>query len=258
MLNNKRWNFAGLIIIFLLQGACGSHVYHYVKRGETLYSISFQYGQDYRDVAYWNSIRAPYTIYPNQKLRVYALPPGASPSALPPITSLPNEDKIRPPVHKTIPNNQETVKRSAPQTTERRPALPPAVISQPSVKLAWVWPAEGTLLRTFSAEKDNGRKGLDIGGRSGAPVRAASSGYVVYSGSGLVRYGNLIIIKHNESFLSAYAHNKRLLVKEGQEVKAGQAIAEMGNTGTEQVMLHFEIRRNGKPVNPLHYLPKRG
>lgn len=255
MLKVKRWHITGLIIVSLLLSACGSHVYHYVRRGETLYSISFQYGQDYRDVAYWNGIRAPYTIYPHQKLRVYDLPPGVSPPPLPPITSLPNEE-TRPPVHKTVPESQQTARRKPPQIVEKRPSSPP-VVFQPDGKLTWVWPAKGKLLRTFST-RGNGGKGLDIGNRPGVPVRAASSGYVVYSGDGLVRYGNLIIIKHNENFLSAYAHNRRLLVKEGQHVKAGQVIAEMGNTGTEQVMLHFEIRRNGKPVNPLQYLPKHG
>jgi len=254
MLNRKRWNLTGLIILLLLQGACGSQVYHYVKRGETLYSISFQYGQDYRDVAYWNGIRAPYTIYPKQKLRVYPLPPGTEPPSLPPITNLPNEE-IRPPIHNTKPRQHKSVRPVTPEVAKKQTTVPPATLN-PQRKLTWVWPARGKLLRTFS-ERDNGRKGLDIGGRSGIPVRAASSGQVVYSGSGLVRYGNLIIIKHNDSFLSAYAHNRKLLVKEGQVVKAGQPIAEMGNSGTEQVMLHFEIRRNGKPVNPLHYLPKR-
>jgi len=254
MLQTQRWQFTGLILMFSLLSACGNQIYHYVKRGETLYSISFQYGQDYRDVAYWNGIRSPYTIYPQQKLRVYALPSGVAPPSLPPITNLPAEETRSSNPNK-VPDTRQAVKHNTPQIDAKRPP-PLPVISQPSAKLAWVWPAEGKLLRTFS-QKDSSRKGLDIGNRSGSTVRAAASGSVVYSGSGLARYGNLIIIKHNDSYLSAYAHNRKLLVKEGQTVKAGQPIAEMGDTGSEQVMLHFEIRYNGNPVDPMRYLPRR-
>ena len=243
-----RWSFAALATILMLLSACGSHLYHYVRKGETLYSISFEYGQDYRDVASWNGIRQPYTVHPTQRLRVYPLPPGMLPPSLPPITSRPSKE-TRPPV-RTFPLEppQSARRDTAPQ---QRPE-----ISQTGGSLAWVWPADGKLLRTFS-ERDNSRKGLDIGGIRGTPVRAASSGQVVYSGDGLARYGNMIIIKHNDSFLSAYAHNWKLLVQEGQEVRAGQTIAEMGDSGTEEVMLHFEIRLNGKPVDPLRYLPGR-
>lgn len=124
---------------------------------------------------------------------------------------------------------------------------------QPEV-LTWVWPATGSVLRGFS---EGGNKGLDISGRTGLPVYAAARGRVVYSGSGLVGYGKLIIIKHNKSYLSAYAHNDKLLVKEGDSVKGGQRIAQMGQTGTQEVKLHFEIRRDGRPVDPLIYLPRR-
>ena len=119
----------------------------------------------------------------------------------------------------------------------------------------WSWPAKGRLLSTFS-HNDAGRKGVDISGRLGQPVQAAAAGKVVYSGNGLRGYGNLIIVKHNEEFFSAYAHNKKNLVKENQIVKARQKIADMGKSGTNKVKLHFEIRRDGKPVNPLSYLPK--
>jgi lipoprotein NlpD len=121
--------------------------------------------------------------------------------------------------------------------------------------LAWTWPASGTLLRGF--DENSASKGLDIGGSRGRPVQAAAAGRVVYRGSGLRGYGQLIIIKHNEEFLSAYAHNDRIYIKEGDTVKRGQNIAAMGDTGSDEVMLHFEIRRNGKPVDPLKYLPKR-
>jgi len=119
----------------------------------------------------------------------------------------------------------------------------------------WEWPAKGKLLRGYSAN-ESGKKGITIGGRPGQPVKAAASGKVVYSGSGLVRYGKMIIIKHNETYLSAYAHNNKIFVREGTMVKSGQQIAEMGSTGTNQTILHFEIRKNGKPVNPLQFLPR--
>jgi lipoprotein NlpD len=254
MLQGQRWHFTGLILLFSLLSACGNQIYHYVKSGETLYSISFQYGQDYRDVAYWNGIRAPYTIYPHQKLRVYSLPPGVEPPSLPPITSL-SDRESRQVTPESVPEDRQPVIHKQTQNNSKRRPSPPS-IPQSAGKLTWVWPAQGKLLRTFS-ENDNSRKGLDIGNHSGSIVRAAASGSVVYSGSGLVRYGNLIIIKHNDSYLSAYAHNRKLLVKEGQSVNAGQPIAEMGDTGSEQVMLHFEIRFNGNPVDPLRYLPRR-
>lgn len=245
----KIWTFISLITNLMLLSACGSHLHHYVRKGETLYSISFDYGQDYRDVAYWNGIRPPYTVHPAQRLRVYPLSPGTSPPTLPPITSRSSKE-TQPPV-RTFPLEPPQAARRDTAPQQRPP------IFQPSGSLTWVWPADGKLLSTYS-ERDNSRKGLDIGGNRGAPVRAASSGQVVYSGDGLARYGNMIIIKHNDSFLSAYAHNWRLLVQEGQEVRGGQTIAEMGDSGTEKVMLHFEIRLNGKPVDPLRYLPDRG
>ena len=249
------WQNTLLIFLSLLLYACGSQIYHYVKRGETLYSISFQYGQDYRDVAYWNSIKPPYTIYPHQRLRVYDLPEGATPPSLPPITSLSDSEK-RHSNSEPVPATRQITKRDSSQVIKKH--SPPSPVSlQANGKLKWVWPARGKLIRTFS-KNDNTRKGLDISNRRGSTVRAAAAGNVVYSGSGLVRYGNLIIIKHNDSFLSAYAHNRKLLVKEGQTVKAGQVIAEMGDSGSERVMLHFEIRYNGNPVDPLRYLPRRG
>ena len=122
--------------------------------------------------------------------------------------------------------------------------------------MSWKWPASGPVIETF-ATAGQVNKGIDLAGRRGEPVYAAADGKVVYSGTGLVGYGNLIIIKHNGTFLSAYGHNSRLLLKEGQFAKAGQKIAEIGSTGTNRDKLHFEIRRNGKPVNPLQYLPKR-
>ena len=128
--------------------------------------------------------------------------------------------------------------------------------SSSNKRLTWRWPTSGKILSTYS-KSAAGRKGIDIAGKSGQSIIAAASGKVVYSGNGLPRYGNLLIIKHNDVYLSAYAHNKTLLVKEGQLVKAGQKIALLGRSGTQQNQLHFEIRRNGKPVDPMRFLPKR-
>lgn len=133
----------------------------------------------------------------------------------------------------------------------------PAAVSAAEQELSWKWPTQGQVTERFSSSDDT-RKGIDISGRLGQPVIASAPGRVVYSGSGLRGYGQLIIIKHNERFLSAYAHNRKLLVKEGQAVSAGQSIAEMGSSGADEVKLHFEIRRDGKPIDPLAFLPGQG
>ncbi len=204
--------------------------YYVVQKGETLYSIAWQHGYDTRQLASWNGIKPPYTIFPLQKIRL--TPP-------PQVVQRSNPAPIR----------RNRSYRPAPVT----PTLPSQ--NQDNEKLVWYWPSSGRLLTTFS-HTDAGRKGIDIGGRLGQPVRAAAAGKVVYSGNGLRGYGNLIIVKHNEEYFSAYAHNKKNLVKENQTVKARQQIADMGKSGTKTVQLHFEIRRDGKPVNPLRYLPK--
>lgn len=211
--------------------------YHVVQKGETLYSISWRYGHDFRAVAHWNGIAKPYTIYPGQKLRV------------------------RPPAEPR-PRQRRSASSSRGKTASARPPGRRAEISakqgarRTESTLKWSWPTQGRVLRSFDAN-EAGKKGIDISGSAGQPVLAAAPGEVVYSGSGLIRYGKLIIIKHNHTYLSAYAHNRTLLVKEGERVRAGQGIAEMGDTGTDRTMLHFEIRRNGKPVDPLRYLPRK-
>ncbi|MEJ2345136.1 MAG: peptidoglycan DD-metalloendopeptidase family protein [Gammaproteobacteria bacterium] len=206
--------------------------YHIVTKGDTLYSISWAYGYDYREVARWNGIARPYRIYPGEKIRLR--PPAAPRRSV--VT------RHAPPVR-----HQTSRRTKAHEQPRPRPVRHIA---------AWTWPAKGPLLQSFSAG-DPRKKGIDIGGKRGQPIRATAAGEVVYSGSGLIRYGKLIIIKHNHDYFSAYAHNERLLVKEGDRVHAGQEIARMGSTGTTRTMLHFEIRRDGKPVNPLRYLPKR-
>jgi len=222
----------------LLFTGCGSLMHHEVQKGETLYSISWRYGQDVNQIAAWNDLNAPYVIHQGQQLRIAPPLNKTNPALLKPI----RRDQTTSPNVTTAPITQAQV-RTAPSKAKAEP-------------LTWRWPAEGKLLRTFSAKKMD-RKGIDISGTAGTAVRAAASGRVVYSGNGLTHYGNLLIIKHNESYLSAYAHNEKLLVKEGMVVKKGQKIAAMGATGSDRVMLHFEIRRNGKPVDPQRYLPKR-
>jgi lipoprotein NlpD len=212
---------------------------HTVSKGETLYSIAFAYGQDVRDVAAWNQIRAPYTIYPKQQLRVVA----------------PASNSNR------VPDNKTT--HSAPPGQSKATISKPAsanpsslAVNTADTKISWQWPVNGKIIGNYSAT-DTGKKGVDIAGERGQSVFAAADGRVVYSGSGLRGYGNLVIIKHNETYYSAYAHNDRLRVQEDAMVKKGQHIADMGSSGTSMVMLHFEVRRDGKPVDPLQFLPKR-
>ncbi len=205
-----------------------------VQRGDTLYSIAWRYGHDYRDVARWNGIAPPYTIYPRQRLRLRPPAGGGRAQASAEHAPGPQSAARRAPVRAS---------RSGPRRTVRD-------------ALEWGWPAAGPLLRRFDGDGP-GKKGISIGGRPGAEVRAAADGRVVYSGSGLIGYGKLIIIKHNKKYLSAYGHNRKVLVEEGEDVRKGQRIAELGSTGSEQPMVHFEIRRDGKPTDPLRYLPPR-
>jgi lipoprotein NlpD len=223
-----------------------------VRRGDTLYSIAWQHGLTYRQLADINGIRSPYTIYSGQRLRVKPLAPQR---AIAPVQSKP---RTAPAAHQPKPVAVPTAVSSAP-TPAPEPAARPSASATGSVAAYdgnWVWPTRGRLLRGFQQDS-SGRKGIDIGGHNNQPVNAAANGKVVYAGSGLVGYGRLIIVKHNENLLSAYGHNNKLLVAEGEYVKAGQMIATMGSSGTNRTGLYFEIRKNGKPVNPLHYLPKR-
>lgn len=202
---------------------------HYaVKKGDTLYSIAFRTGTDYKQLAAWNGIASPYTIYVDDQLR------------------------LTPPAAGQTPKPATPAQKPAQKRQPSRPSTPPTANLPRDVAL-WRWPAEGKLIAKFAPAK--GINGIQVSARSATPVNAAASGQVVYAGSGIRGYGQLLIVKHSEDFLSAYAHNQRLLVKEGQSVVLGQQIAEMGNSGTTQTKLHFEIRKNGKPVNPLKYLP---
>lgn len=209
-----------------------------VQAGDTLFGIAFRAGLNYRDLALWNGIDEPYTIRIGQKLRL-----------TPPAAYADNSSLARKPA--PLPNT-----RPRPRPVVSAPAAPAPADSGPALSnLAWRWPAKGELVGRFIAG-DKTRQGLDIAGKAGQRVEAAADGTVVYSGAGLIGYGELLIVKHDNEWISAYAHNARRLVAEGDKVKAGQHIADMGSTGSVRTMLHFEIRRHGKPVDPLLYLPK--
>tara|TARA_R110002049_G_scaffold295400_2_gene482771 strand:+ start:1259 stop:2080 length:822 start_codon:yes stop_codon:yes gene_type:complete len=223
-----------------------------VRKGDTLYSISFRYGMDYKELAAINNIRSPYNIYVDQK--IYFKQTKQAPSYTKPAPSY-----TKPVVaQKSETKTKSTKWQPTPQTKQSTTAA--AAATRPSTSanqnLTWRWPTAGKVISTYSISSA-GRKGIDIAGRAGQAVTASASGKVVYSGNGLARYGNLLIIKHNDVYLSAYAHNQTLLVKEGQYVKAGQNIATLGRSGAQRDQLHFEIRRNGKPVDPLRFLPKQ-
>ena len=221
-----------------------------VRRGDTLFSIAFRYGWDYKALAARNNIPAPYTIHPGQTIRFDGRS-GSTPTAV--VTqsgSTPSSSSKTTVIRRPAGNETATVPSVA---SKPAPALMPPAGPAPT---GWGWPSNGVLIGKFSS---NGslNKGIDIAGDLGQPVLAASDGTVVYAGSGLRGYGELVIIKHSDTYVSAYGHNRRLLVREGQQVKVGQTIAEMGSTGTDRVKLHFEIRRQGKPVDPLQFLPRR-
>lgn len=204
-----------------------------VRAGDTLYSLARDYQIEPAQLARWNALKPPYALRVGQKLTLR--PPGFAQAYKPPapVVVRPVEKPAVRPV-------------TRPVTKAGTASVAPAVF-------AWRWPVKGKVVKTFNAN-DTARKGIGIAGKIGQPVLAAAPGKVVYSGNGLISYGNLIIIKHSDEFLSAYAHNQDLLVKEGDDVSAGQTIANMGKE-EGQVRLHFEIRRHGKPVNPLKYLP---
>jgi len=215
--------------------------YYTVKPGDTLIRIGLDHGQNWRDIIRWNNIENPNVIDVGQVLKI-----------TPPAADLSQEVAIAKPVQLGTVTN----------TTEEKKNTP--AVEQPSVNsvrnegsddsFQLIWPAQGPVSSSFDDSKN---KGIDISGKTGDPVLAAADGKVVYSGAGLRGYGNLIIVKHSNTYLTAYAHNQTLLVREDQSVKKGQKIAEMGNSDSEQVKLHFELRRMGKPVDPVKFLPQR-
>jgi len=199
-----------------------------VRRGDTLYSIAWRFSLDHRTLASHNRIPAPFTIYPKQVIRV--------------------DVAARKPQPRTAVASSKT--STATKVRKTQPS------STTIIRADWRWPASGPTIEKYS-KAPGGNKGIDISGRRGAKITAAAAGKVVYAGSGLRQYGNLIIIKHSAIYLSAYAHNHVLAVKEGENVKRGQKIASMGSSGTDRVKLHFEIRKRGSTINPLLLLPKK-
>ncbi|CAN7476374.1 peptidoglycan DD-metalloendopeptidase family protein [Acidovorax sp. LjRoot129] len=243
----------------------GKPGYYTVKPGDTLIRIGLETGQSWKDIARWNNLENANLIEVGQVLRVTATPP--------PSAAVASDTGVV-----TRPVTSSSVTPAAPASTPVPPAsaakpgasaasgpavaaapVPAAAPAAPAAaggddELAFIWPAPGSLIAGFDEARN---KGYDISGKAGDPVLAAADGRVVYAGAGLRGYGNLVILKHNNTFLTAYAHNQTLLVKEDQAVRKGQKIAEMGNTDADRVKLHFEIRRQGKPVDPSRYLPSR-
>lgn len=229
----------------------GKPGYYTVKTGDTLIRIGLENGQNWRDIVRWNGIENPNVIEVGQVLRV--VPPGADANGVVTKPVAPGgKTEARP---ASAPASGASAAAAA-ASGASAPASPPAPVAakDPDDEVAWMWPAAGPVTGGFDEVKS---KGLQISGKAGDPVLAAADGRVVYAGSGLRGYGNLIIVKHNATFLSAYAHNQTLLVKEDQVVRKGQKIAEMGSSDTDKVQLHFEIRRQGKPVDPARLLPPR-
>lgn len=261
-----------------------------VKKGDTLIRIALEYGQNYRDLVTWNNLANPNDIKVDQVLRV--LPPdsaGNGSGVETAAVAMPPTDKTPPPapvVKKTGPKGEKRPYTDATLAELQRadngkevaangaaapatPATPAAPVVRPPAapapapagaaaaddeKLSWMWPSEGKVIATFDEGKN---KGVDIAGKAGQHVVAAGAGKVMYAGSGIRGYGNLVIVKHSNSLLSAYAHNRSIVVKEGQTVTKGQMIAEMGDSDADSVKLHFEIRQQGKPVDPSKFLPNR-
>jgi lipoprotein NlpD len=227
----------------------GKPGYYTVKPGDTLIRIGLDAGQNWRDLVRWNKIDNPNLLEVGQVLRVVSPDQTPAPEAVvikavtPPTT-----------VNSAGPDTKAATTSSTPPITSAGVAAPTPATVADSEGLTFMWPHNGAIMAGFDETKN---KGLDVAGKAGDPVLAAADGKVVYAGSGLRGYGNLVIIKHNNTFLSAYAHNQALLVREDQAVKRGQTIAQMGNSDADQVKLHFEIRRLGKPVDPVKFLPPR-
>ncbi|WP_238342795.1 peptidoglycan DD-metalloendopeptidase family protein [Polaromonas vacuolata] len=227
----------------------GKPGYYTIRPGDTLIRIGLDSGHNWRDIARWNNLENPNQIEVGQVVRLS--PPSSdavTASSTKPVSSPVASTAM---TSKALPPAQPASGPVAP-TTAAAPASNSSTPTGGDDELAWIWPAKGTVLAGFDESKN---KGLDIGGNAGDAVIASADGRVVYSGAGLRGYGNLIILKHNNTYLTAYAHNQTLLVKEDQNVKKGQKIAEMGSSDSDRVKLHFELRRQGKPVDPAKYLP---
>jgi lipoprotein NlpD len=243
--------------------------FHTVRKGDTLYSIALDYGLDYRELAQWNGVTEVSVISIGQQLRLSPPPADAALGAAPlksapvvqgrplegsPIAGADGGSKSEPKAVRA-PYSDQTYAQMASLKPEVSPVDAPRALAGPGGDdgVSWGWPASGKVVGTFS--EGASQRGISIAGKLGQPVLASAAGRVIFSGTGIRGFGKLIVIKHNDTFLSVYAHNSELLVKEGQNVAKGQKIAEMGSTDTDQVRLHFEIRRLGKPVDPMKLLP---
>ena len=227
----------------------GKPGYYTVKTGDTLIRVGLDNGQNWRDIARWNGIDNPNLIEVGQVLRVAQPGADANGAVTKPVTVAGRVEG------KPLDGKPAAPAAAASAASGAAPVAPPAPVPRDADEdLNWMWPAGGAVLAGFD---DSKTKGLVIGGKAGDPVYASADGRVVYAGAGLRGYGNLVIIKHNATFLTAYAHNQTLLVKDEQAVRRGQKIAEMGSSDAERVQLHFEIRRQGKPIDPARLLPSR-
>ncbi|OED67499.1 murein hydrolase activator NlpD [Vibrio echinoideorum] len=258
--------------------------YYEVKKGDTLYFIAYVTNKDVNDLVSYNKLAAPYTIHPGQKLKLWrpsynapaygkstvAVAAVAAPVAASTTSSTASKPKTTPQKSKNSKSAQaqtttKVVKKDPPKKVEQSKSkeyvgskgkqnVTPSTKPTSDKVSKWLWPTKGRVIKNFSVG-EQGNKGIDIAGQRGQPIVSTAGGTVVYSGNALRGYGNLVIVKHNDNYLSAYAHNDRLLVSEGQSVKPGQKIATMGSSGASSVRLHFEIRYQGKSVNPKRYLP---
>ncbi|NOH92038.1 murein hydrolase activator NlpD [Vibrio sp. AIC-3] len=252
--------------------------YYEVKKGDTLYFIAYVTNKDVQDLISYNKLAAPYTIHPGQKLKLWrpsynapaygkttvaaaAVAAPASTASKPKATSQQSKNSKPAPAQTTA----KVAKKDPPKKVEQSKSkeyvgskgkqnVTPSTKPTSDKVSKWLWPTKGRVIKNFSVG-EQGNKGIDIAGQRGQPIVSTAGGTVVYSGNALRGYGNLVIVKHNDNYLSAYAHNDRLLVSEGQSVKPGQKIATMGSSGASSVRLHFEIRYQGKSVNPKRYLP---
>jgi len=249
-----KWIVSILLIMALLTGCTSSNLidipvtdeakYQYtpriytVQKGDTLYGISWAFGLDYKQVAGWNDIKSPYTIHIGDQIYLY------------PRKQKGSTEKTKPIVLTSLPRQRQPSEPKAIVTPVEKAVATPTPTASTTGK--WTWPAQGKLVGKFAPKAGN--KGIQIAGAEGSPIRATSGGQVVYAGEGLRGYGKLIIIKHSSEYISAYAHNKEILVREGQAINSGQQIASMGQTGTNRPILHFEIRKSGNPIDPMKYL----
>ncbi|BBB25096.1 peptidoglycan DD-metalloendopeptidase family protein [Amphritea japonica] len=235
-----------------------------VRRGDTLYSIAFRYGLDFRQLARTNGISDRYEIYPGQTLKLKATPSTRSVASS--VPAKPSSKKVVSAQKPVAPQKKAKLATEARPVVVRQAAadskktVPAPVVrkkvASSSRALSWRWPASGKIIQGYSS-RGKVNKGINFAGTKGDPVRAAEAGKVVYAGSGLLGYGKLVIINHNQKYLSAYAHNSRIHVKENDMVKIGDKIAEIGSSGAARTMLHFEIRKDGQPVDPMKYLPRK-